>query len=270
MVSAAPSDLHATGSKGAGSPATVRHVLITGTGRAGTTALVTLLDECGLETGQERLKYHDYARAGLESTLGPDSPRVVKSPYLAEELPGLLRNGLDPACIEWIVLPMRDIDAVVASRLANFRKRGLRAAGGLWRPEAIPPSGNRDAMTLAVHGLLVVAAEHAIPVILLHFPRFIRDSEYAYRQLCPLFGGTLTTEQFAEVHRRVLKEEMISGASAVAWSGMFAADVRWLRLRAVRRSRLLLRRSRQFLSPSTRADGRVESARRGVDAVRHQ
>ena len=75
-----------------------RHIVITGTGRAGTTALVKLFDVCGVETRANDLRLYPTARAGLESRLaGDDSPYVVKDPLLSEDLQHLVEGGFDPS-----------------------------------------------------------------------------------------------------------------------------------------------------------------------------
>jgi len=62
-----------------------RHVVISGTGRAGTTFLVALLTNLGFDTGFpekeiERLK-SETARAGLEHYIREEgSPYIIKSP----------------------------------------------------------------------------------------------------------------------------------------------------------------------------------------------
>jgi hypothetical protein len=63
------------------------HRLVAGTGRAGTSLLVRVLDACGFET--EISRHHDSvfwdqkANAGIESipVVGDDHPYVVKSPF---------------------------------------------------------------------------------------------------------------------------------------------------------------------------------------------
>jgi hypothetical protein len=49
-----------------------RHVIIAGTGRAGTSFLMELLHELGIDIGRDRLIYHAEARAGLEYDVGRD------------------------------------------------------------------------------------------------------------------------------------------------------------------------------------------------------
>ena len=66
-------------------------VIITGTGRAGTTFLVRLLTELGLDTGYTRdnwqKDYFAHCNAGLEHELNdPKAPYIVKNPGLCETL----------------------------------------------------------------------------------------------------------------------------------------------------------------------------------------
>src|SRR5215469_16136796 len=76
-----------------------RHLLVAGTGRAGTSALVRYLTELGLEThlskNGEASAFDDAAQAGFEDlalpSLTPDLPYVVKSPWayqIIEEMLG--------------------------------------------------------------------------------------------------------------------------------------------------------------------------------------
>jgi hypothetical protein len=67
-----------------------RHLVIAGTGRAGTSFLVRYLTELGLDTtlarNGDRAGWDSEANAGLESLLvsGNDLPYVVKSPWIGE------------------------------------------------------------------------------------------------------------------------------------------------------------------------------------------
>ena len=64
-----------------------RHVMISGTGRAGTSFLVQLLTNLGLDTGvtPEKMKLDENARAGLEYDIRKaDAPYIVKSPFFCD------------------------------------------------------------------------------------------------------------------------------------------------------------------------------------------
>ena len=88
------------------------HLLIAGTGRAGTTFLVQYLAECGLDTHLARNQHPGYdedANAGLEDLLldNPDAPYVVKSPWLYEYAERLLADR--EIVVDAVIIPMRSI-----------------------------------------------------------------------------------------------------------------------------------------------------------------
>jgi len=205
------------------------HLVIAGTGRAGTTALVQLLDACGLETQASSHTYDGQARAGLESFLdAEDAPYVIKAPYLSEDLEGLVRNGFVPSRLDAIILPLRDLDDAVSSRLENFRRGGLAADGGLWR--AARPSRQRRLLAEAVHQLLWTASEHRIPVVLLSFPRFIDDPDYASACLHPLVPD-MDEALLRKVCTEVLRPDLVNEQRHIGTAELALLDARWWGLR---------------------------------------
>jgi hypothetical protein len=98
------------------------HLLIAGTGRAGTTFLVQYLAECGLDTHIARDQYRGYdedANAGLEDLPlnDPDAPYVIKSPWLFEYVERVLAD--EQTVVDAVVIPMRGIVEAAASRTVN-------------------------------------------------------------------------------------------------------------------------------------------------------
>ena len=77
-----------------------RHLLIAGTGRAGTSFLVRYLAKLGLDTQLSRTgadaNWDDAANAGLETLLLPgaaDLPYVIKSPWTYQVIHQALAAG---------------------------------------------------------------------------------------------------------------------------------------------------------------------------------
>src|SRR3954470_21878481 len=96
-------------------------IVITGTGRAGTTLLVQILTDLGFDTGfKVDARISEDARAGLERDIThPEAPRVVKDPGLSRRLGGYLAAGT--VKIEHVLVPMRDLDVATASRVRNAK-----------------------------------------------------------------------------------------------------------------------------------------------------
>ena len=162
-------------------------VIITGTGRAGTTFLVQLLTELGLDTGYTpetwRKDYHEHCAAGLEKDiLDPAAPYIVKSPELRDTLPAVLADGR--IVIDYALIPIRRLEDAALSRI---RVGGDGAVpGGL--SGTADPARQKAVLAEGFHHLVETLAARDIPHAFLAFPRFVQDAGYTYGKLQPLLG----------------------------------------------------------------------------------
>ncbi|WP_218511458.1 hypothetical protein [Variovorax sp. dw_308] len=198
------------------------HLIIGGTGRAGTTFLVQYLDGCGLDThishhADHRAHYDENANAGLEDVpLGDaDAPYVLKSPWLYEYVERLLAR--DDIAVDAVILPMRGIVEAATSRTLNeLRARaaldGLPQDCLLWETWGTTPGGTvfslnpidqARLLALGFHELLHKLVQKDIPVVMLDFPRFIEDPAYLCAKLLPVLGGKVSPAHALDVHRRL-------------------------------------------------------------------
>ena len=189
------------------------HLIITGTGRAGTTLLVQLLTELGLDTGFDGP--HDglfpNCDAGLETDLrGPDLAYVLKSPHFCDYLEEVLQQGL---IIDRAIVPMRDLYAAAQSRREVFRRTDsahypTQMPGGLWDTEPHTPEMQEAVLANKFYRLIHALTMHDIPLTLLDFPRFVHEPDYLYRKLqCVL--GDIGREQFLRAFQAVCRPEMV-------------------------------------------------------------
>jgi hypothetical protein len=174
------------------------HILITGTGRTGTTVLVQILTDLGLDTGfAPDAPIDDHARAGLEQDVtGPDAPRVVKDNLSAHLLRDKLSSGAVE--IEHAIVPMRELDVATASRIrvSDFGKK--QRPGGL--TGTTDPNRQSLALMKIFYELIAALAEFEIPFTPLWFPRWALDPAYTYRQL-----GFLAPDRDAAAWRRAVE-----------------------------------------------------------------
>lgn len=157
-------------------------IVITGTGRAGTTLLVQVLTDLGLDTGfAPDARIDEHASAGLETGIeAPDAPRIVKNPNLSRRLGELLDSGA--VAIEHVIIPIRDLDVAAASRVRNTGYgRDLHTLGGLFGTARA--TQQRDALALIFYELMYTIARFDLAYTLLLFPRFAQDWEYTYDKL---------------------------------------------------------------------------------------
>src|SRR5271166_3597236 len=103
-------------------PSSGGHVLIAGTGRAGTSFLVRYLTELGLDTELSRqgaaAAWDETANAGLETVplagQAWDLPYVLKFPWTDQLIDQILDDGV--IRLDTVIVPVRDLNEAATSR----------------------------------------------------------------------------------------------------------------------------------------------------------
>ncbi len=202
------------------------HVIITGTGRAGTTFLVELLTHLGLDTGfsvdNMANKKHQEARAGLEHDLRKnDCPFVVKSPHFCDYAKEIIRR--DDIEIKHVFVPIRNLHAASESRryvskmsakklpLVKKLKHMIKPkvfAGGLWHTKSSKPEKQEEVLLSQIYKLVFALSDTSIPVTLMRYPRITEDSKYLYKKLGPMLGN-INLESFCTAFDKVVRPELV-------------------------------------------------------------
>lgn len=181
-----------------------RHVIIGGTGRAGTTFLVHLLTALGLDTGfsLNNLEIDPVSHAGLESKGRAKWPYIVKSPRFFERLPERIDAG--KVRIRHAIIPVREFEMAARSRIRVSEVGGT--TGGLWDTD--DPDEQLSILYKNFALTFEMLAEHDIPVTLLWYPRLGQDPKYLYDKLRFLIPD-VSFERFAETFGEIAKPELI-------------------------------------------------------------
>lgn len=169
------------------------HILISGTGRAGTTFLVQLLTELGMNTGfsSSSSGIHPDCHAGMEHSpeclLNGVAPYVVKSPGLSEKLDLILETT--SVKIDLLIISVRDLFSAAESRrrVASISKNP-KAPGGLWGTKK--PRSQEAVLAGKFYRLVYTAVKYQIPTVYLYFPRIVNDPEYLYEKIRPALLDT--------------------------------------------------------------------------------
>lgn len=205
-------------------PADRRRIVITGTGRAGTTFLVQLFTELGFDTGFSRITAQQgidaIAHAGLEHKLVDDAnPYVIKSPWFPDELATALAAG--QVRIRAAILPMRDLFDAAESRRRVFREALKAGQDPFEHPGSLVHTRrfNEQEMRLArqfYDGLFPLVV-HDVPVVLLHFPRLVEDAGYLFDRLRALMTEHgVDWEAFRAAFTAVARPELVHPRAPVA------------------------------------------------------
>jgi hypothetical protein len=185
------------------------HILISGTGRAGTTFLVRLLGELGENTGFENPeeRIDQICHAGLEvDLLSIPMPRVVKSPFACEKLSLALERKLYK--IEHCFVPMRDLFSAAESRRRISKIHGNLNAntvpGGIWDTDR--PEEQENELAQKFFHLMLTLARYNIPHTLLDFPRLVIDVDYLWRNISTVFSKIKKSHFYSAFHDLVRPE----------------------------------------------------------------
>ncbi len=195
--------------------------MITGTGRAGTSFLVALLTNLGLDTGFEtgKMGLFPNARAGLERDVRHgDAPYIVKDPQFCNYVAEVVQD--ETINIEHVFVPMRDLYSAAESRRDVTERtvceyppeeraavREVGVCGGLW--ETRDPAAQEAVLAAKIYDLVLELSSTHIPVTLLRYPLLTSDSEYLYKKLAPVLND-IERPEFDKVFERTVQPDWVS------------------------------------------------------------
>lgn len=168
-------------------------ILITGTGRSGTTFLIKLFSFLDFDTGYTKDNYHisisKNCNSGMEKNINA-SNYVLKNPLFLESIENICKN--DKYNIKYVIIPIRDYKKSALSRVSHKNNNG-----GLWK------ATNLDEQILYYNKLMAnymyMMAKYEINTILLDFDKMVGDSEYLYNKLkIVLDEKDITFDKFLE------------------------------------------------------------------------
>ncbi|WP_284947402.1 hypothetical protein [Acidisoma cladoniae] len=194
------------------------HILITGTGRAGTTFLVQLLTALDFDTGftvdQAITEVDPISKAGLEvNEVTPSTSYVIKSPWFVDKLLPTMEAG--QLSLSTAIVPIRDLYAAAQSRRrvtdAAVQAGGDPAAhhpGGLWLTD--DPSEQENKLATQYYQLMLLLSRFGIPTIGVEFPRLATDETYLFARLQSLMTEHGVSEaEFSHAYRRTVQPDTI-------------------------------------------------------------
>ena len=157
-------------------------ILITGTGRSGTSLLVKLFSHLGMDTGftdkQADSLTNNKHNAGLEILDLNVNIRIHKAPHFSEMIDDIVKDYN----IDHVIIPIRDLYKTAKSREING---GKNIPGGLWKANNLEEQITHNAKIF--YKLIYDLTKNNVKYTILHFPKIVEDSDLLYNSLFWLF-----------------------------------------------------------------------------------
>ncbi len=177
----------------------MKKILVSGTGRSGTTFIMLIYTFLGFNTGFDSSNYlreiYEISNAGLEKNY--DTPfDIVKSPQFVHKIPEIINSGIE---IELMIIPIRDYEKSASSRVRNGP-----IAGGLWN------ANNQEEQVNFYHKImaeyLVDMVDYNIPTLFISFEQMVNSPEYLFNKLKPTLKNT-TYDQFLVAYNNATEQQ---------------------------------------------------------------
>lgn len=152
-------------------------ILITGTGRCGTTFLIKLFSFLNFDTGYTRdnfkLSINSNCNSGMER-IYTDNYYIIKNPNFMMDIENILKDK--SISIKNVIIPIRDLEASAKSRVKHGNK-----CGGLWeaKDELSQITFYKNILT----NYIIISTKYNINTIFIDFDKMINDKVYLFNKL---------------------------------------------------------------------------------------
>ena len=173
-------------------------ILITGTGRCGTTFLIKLFSFLDFNTGYNRDNYNlsisSNCNSGMERSY-KDNYYVLKSPFFMTNIENIVKDT--SIKIKNIIIPIRDLKMSAKSRVKHGKLNG-----GLWNANDELSQINFYKEILANY--IFIATKYDINTIFIDFDKMINDEIYLFNKLNHILNEKhIDLETFSRVYNEV-------------------------------------------------------------------
>ncbi len=202
------------------------HLMIAGTGRAGTSFLVQYFHLCGVDTVIRKdgmARWSSQANAGLETYIADraDMPYVIKSGWFQEFVASILKEP--GVTLDAVLIPMRDLVEAASSRVINdqlarlvdpsvpdecttWERWGTTPGGIVY---SLNPIDQARILALSFHTAIHALVQHGVPMVFLDFPRFVNDPDYLYESVRPYLPPDCTAERARAAHQQLADAQKV-------------------------------------------------------------
>lgn len=173
-------------------------ILITGTGRSGTTFLIKLFSFLEFDTGFNKDNYSNFissnCNSGMERSY-QENYYILKSPDFLNNIEQIVE---DPSIkVKTVIIPVRNYTISALKRVKYKYK-----AGGLWNANDLPTQLQfyKDIMSNYVY----IMTKYDINTIFINFDKMTSDKKYLFIKLKPILDEkNIDFENFSQVYEEV-------------------------------------------------------------------
>jgi hypothetical protein len=152
-------------------------ILITGTGRCGTTFLIKLFSFLDFNTGYNRDNYklsiYVNCNSGMERTYN-DNYYILKNPVFMSNIENIIKDT--SIIIKNVIIPIRDLKMSANSRVKHGKKNG-----GMWNAE--DESSQLDFYKNILINYIFISTKYDINTIFIDFDKMINNKTYLFNKL---------------------------------------------------------------------------------------
>jgi hypothetical protein len=173
-------------------------ILITGTGRSGTTFVIKLFSFLEFNTGYNRSNYRNFISPNCNSGM----ERIYKENYYILKNPNFIRNIKfileDPSVIiKKVIIPIRDLRMSAKSRVKHNKSNG-----GLL--DATDEESQIKYYNKVLANYMYFMTKHDIDTIFIDFDRMISDKAYLFNKIKSILDEkNISFERFCDVYDEV-------------------------------------------------------------------
>lgn len=173
-------------------------ILITGTGRCGTTFLIKLFSFLDFDTGYDRSNYKNHissnCNSGMERNF-KENYYILKNPNFIKNIRIILEEK--SVIIKTVIIPIRDLKISAISRVKHSKSHG-----GLWNAnnELTQIKYYKDILA----NYICCMTKYDINTIFIDFDKMVNDKPYLFNKLKPILDEkNITYETFCNVYDEV-------------------------------------------------------------------
>lgn len=170
-------------------------ILITGTGRCGTTFLIKLFSFLKFDTGYTKNNYNNFiyknCNSGMERSY-KENYYILKNPTFITDIKKIINDK--HIKIKFVIIPIRNLKKAAISRVKNDRNKG-----GLWNATNLQSQIQyyKDILT----EYIFIMTQYDINTIFINFEKMIIDKEYLYNKLQNILNEkNIKFEYFSKIY----------------------------------------------------------------------